>query len=117
MYSQQNIRFARLSRPSGRSTGLLGKVVATVAALGLLALSLMFSVVVLAVGVVGGAIAWAYLWWKTRTLRRQMREQAGMAEAVFRQRASSDAKPEARDDGIVLEGEVIREVPEEETRR
>lgn len=111
MRSQQDGSFVRI----GRSPGLFGKVVAGVLALGVFALSLMFSVAVLAVAVVGGAIAWGYLWWKTRALRRQLREQGGMAQAMFRQRAANDA--EQTDDGIVLEGEVIREVPEEETRR
>jgi len=45
-------------------------VVATAAAFGL---ALMFSVVVVAVILVAGTMAWGYLWWKTRELRKQMR--------------------------------------------
>ena len=40
----------------------------------LLVLGLMFSAVVVVAGIVIGLIVWGYLWWKTRELRRAMRE-------------------------------------------
>lgn len=111
MQSDQNGNSIRI----GRSQGLFGKLLAGAIALGVLALSLMFSVAILAVVIVGGALGWGYLWWKTRALRRHLREQADMAQTIFRQPAANDVNP--ADEGIVLEGEVIREVPEEDARR
>ncbi len=54
----------------------------------LLAVAFMLSVLVFAVVVTGGLLVWGYLWWKTRNLRKGMRERP----------------PEGR----VIEGEVIR---------
>ncbi len=79
---------------------LLRKIVALIVAAAALTLVLMFSAVLLAVIFVVGTIAWAYLWWKTRAMRKQMRE--FQARAMQReQTASNDA---------VFEGEVIRVV-------
>jgi hypothetical protein len=54
--------------------GLLGKVFGALAGAALLVLGVMFSAVLLVVLVVGGLAAWAYFWWKTRELRRTLRE-------------------------------------------
>jgi hypothetical protein len=61
-----------MNRPE--EPGLLGKVLGVVAGAALLVLGLMFSVVLLAVLVVAGLAAWAWFWWKTRELRKSMRE-------------------------------------------
>jgi hypothetical protein len=53
---------------------VLGKLVAFVAATGLLVLAFIFSVVLLAVLVTGGLALFGYFWWKTRALRRRLRE-------------------------------------------
>lgn len=65
------------------------KIVAAVIGGGVFVLALMFSVVLFAVVVTVGLVVWGYLWWKTRNLRKQMR----------------DNPP----DGLVIEGVVIRE--------
>ena len=86
-----------LLAPSG-TPGLLRKVAAFVAAVVLAGLVLMFSAVLLVILAVVGVSAWAYFWWKTRELRRQMRE--------FPPRdAAQDVRQEG---GEVFEGEVIR---------
>lgn len=54
--------------------GLLEKLVAFVAGAILLVVGFMFSMMLFAIIVVAGLLAWAYLWWKTRELRRAMRE-------------------------------------------
>ena len=54
--------------------GLLGKLFALVIGAILLVLGFMFSVVLLAVVAVAGLGAWGYFWWKTRALRKAMRE-------------------------------------------
>jgi hypothetical protein len=81
--------FERLSR-SGEPPGLVSRIVAFVVTVALVGVALMFSVVLFAVVLTVGMVAWGYLWWRTRELRRQMREHPP--------------------GGIVIEGEVIREV-------
>ncbi len=82
---------------------LLRKLVAVVATVAMISLALMFSMVVIALILLVGTLAWAYLMWKTRYLRKQMRnhplhdvmrEGAAAKESVFK--------------GEVIEGEVIR---------
>ena len=54
--------------------GLLGKVAGVIVGAIVLVIAFMFSVVALAVVSVIVLIIIGYLWWKTRDLRRQMRE-------------------------------------------
>ena len=77
-------------------------VVATAAAFGL---ALMFSVVVVAIILVAGTIAWGYLWWRTRELRKQMRNYPPPGMVMEGEMAEDDAIK-----GEVIEGEVIRMV-------
>lgn len=71
------------------ASGLLGKVLTFALAAVLLVVAFMFSLMVFAILVTVGLLVWGYLWWKTRELRRQMREQ-----------------PQG---GRVIEGEAIRD--------
>lgn len=77
---------------------LLRKAGGIVAATALAVLALMFSAVLLVVLLCVGAVAMAFLWWKTRELHRQMRNLpprgATKAQEVF--------------EGEVIEGEVVR---------
>ena len=73
-----------------QETGPLKKLLTLVIGVILLVLSLMFSVVVLIGVVVVGVMVWGYLWWKTREIRRVMRE------------ASVDVP-----NGDVIEGEAV----------
>ena len=45
----------------------------------LLVVAFMFSLLVFAILATVGVLVWGYLWWKTRELRKQMREQIGRA--------------------------------------
>lgn len=84
--------FDRLARGAGgEPPGVLKKIAAVVVTLTLFALALMFSVVLFAVVLTAGTVVWGYLWWKTRGLRKQMRDRP-------------------RGGGIIIEGESIREV-------
>ena len=76
---------------------MLRQALALVAVAAALILGFMFSLVLIAVVVVLGLVAWGYLWWKTRDLRRAMGERA------------VDDEP----DGQVIEGEavVVEEAP------
>jgi hypothetical protein len=73
-----------------REAGPLKKLATVVGGVILLVLGLMFSVVVLAAVVVVGLIVWSYLWWKTREIRRAMRE-----------------APVDRRGGDIIEGEAV----------
>lgn len=73
-----------------RETGPLKKLVTLISGVVLLLLGLMFSVVVLVGVVVVGLLVLGYLWWKTREIRRVMRE-----------------APVNRQGGDVIEGEAV----------
>ena len=55
-------------------TTLLGRALAFATGAALLVVAFMFSLVVFAVLLTAGLVFVAYLWWKTRELRRQLRE-------------------------------------------
>ncbi len=67
-----------------QKSGLLNKLLTV----GLLLVVLTFSLLVFVVVVAGGAVAGGYLWWKTREIRKQMRD-----------------RPTG---GQIIEGEVVR---------
>lgn len=87
-----------LPLPPAGPPGLLRKAGGIIVATALAGLALMFSAVLLVFVVSIGALVLAYLWWKTRELRRQMRNfpprDTTMAHEAF--------------EGEVIEGEVIR---------
>ena len=89
------------STSSKKPSGFLGKVVAFVLSVGLFALAFMFSLAALAVVVVVGIAFAGWFWWKTRALRRQMREQGVVFE--------TSGRPGGSVSGQIIEGEVIRE--------
>lgn len=62
--------------------GLLGKIGAVITGAILLVLGLMFSVVLLAVIAVVGLAAFGYFWWKTRGLRKAMRERPENGQVI-----------------------------------
>jgi O-antigen/teichoic acid export membrane protein len=72
------------------AASLVGKLLAFAAGATLLVVAVSVSLLVFAVALAGGLLAWSYLWWKTRELRKQMRER--------------------RSGGRVIRGSVIRDV-------
>ncbi len=67
----------RLENSAGsgiRAASLLGNALAFAASALLLVVGLMFSLLILAVAAIVAMAILGYLWWKTRELRRQMRE-------------------------------------------
>ena len=109
------------SRAQGGSW--LQKAGAVVVTMVVFALAMTFSVVLFAVVATLGLLIWGWVWWKTRELRKVMREHAAhharaAREAEARGPGAGPGPGQARRDaGIVLEGEVIREVPDDEPRR
>jgi hypothetical protein len=63
------------ARLSTNAPGLPVKVLTFALAAVLLVVAFMFSLLVFAILATGGLLVWGYLWWNTRELRRQMREQ------------------------------------------
>lgn len=90
-FSQQRIDLQQAPK------SLAGKLISLILGIAFLTLAFMFSLVALAVVAVGGVALWGWLWWKTRTIRKQMREQPGQ-----------DSHP-GFETGRVIDGEVIRE--------
>ena len=78
---------------------LLGKILAFIVGTGVLALAFMFSLVALAVIAVGGLMVWSWLWWKTRAIRQQLREQGPINADLNRHTGN----------GHIIEGEVVRD--------
>lgn len=86
-----------LSFTAAKPSSLFHRIVGSVTAIALIGLVLMFSALLLIVIITIGIMAWGCLWWKTRGLRKQLREhQPG--EGVI-------GCEEIR--GEVIEGEVI----------
>ena len=86
-------RLGYSNQPSWMST-VLGRVLAVVTAVAMLVVALMFSIVFFAIALTVGLLIFGRIWWKTRDLRKRMRENdAGMPPQ----------------DGRVIEGEVIRD--------
>lgn len=85
---------------SSQSSSPLRKLLALAATVAVMGVVLMFSAVLLVAILIVGTLGGAYLWWKTRELRKQMRDFQAQARALA-ESASNDA---------VFEGEVIRVV-------
>ncbi|MGA7596039.1 MAG: hypothetical protein WCA64_12675 [Gallionella sp.] len=92
-----------LPHTSANFPGALRNLAAAVATAAILGLALMFSAVLVAVIVVAAMLGWAYLWWKTRELRKLMRNYPPGSVAMEREAAGKD---ETR--GEVIEGEAVR---------
>jgi len=92
------------NRPRSPLNRIVGVIVTVVVAI----IALMFSAVFFAVVAVLGLIAWAYIWWKTREVRRQMREFADQAQSAMQEQSASNDE--------VFEGEVIRVVDPKEVK-
>ena len=80
---------------------------ALIATATLLVVGLMFSAVLLVFILSAGLIIFGWIWWKTRALRRQLRE-----HTQFRASAANDAEAFRPEEftGDIIEGEVIRKV-------
>lgn len=82
---------------------LLGRIVAFILTGVLIVLALMFSLVALAVAAVGGLLFAGWFWWKTRALRKAMREAAPMTGQAG--------------GGDFIDGECVRETPDDRLLR
>lgn len=93
------MKIRRLTHATSRPPSILRKAATVLATVVLTGLTLMFSALLLAVI----ALAGMYLWWKTRKVRKQMRQQ--MQNFPPPRSATSQEEPQR---GIIIEGEVTR---------
>ena len=101
--SEEQLKFRQFHASlGGQPPGPLAKVVTFLLGAALLVVGFMFSLVALAVVAVGAVLAGTWFWWKTRALRREMREQ-------MRQQQPSGASEQQPFAGRIIEGEVIRD--------
>ena len=96
------------SNGGGQPQGPLGKVIAAVVGVLALAAGLMFSLVFVVVIAVVGIAVWGYFWWKTRDLRKRLREQAESGAQTFEQHHGATPA-----EGDVIEGEAVRVADED----
>ncbi|MDX8379543.1 MAG: hypothetical protein R8K48_05795 [Gallionella sp.] len=95
----------------------LRKVVAFALTVVIIIFALMFSVVLFSAVLVVGLIGWGYLWWRSRDLRKQMRDQmAHMKNAMNHQMNNATNAREDVHEGVVIEGEVIRKADPDDRR-
>ena len=94
------ITYTTTSTPS-----LIGEIAVAVSIVALAGVALMFSAVLLTGILSIGAIGAAYVWWKTRKVRSQMRQ---MQEAMQNFQARNSTTESEMFTGEVIEGEVIR---------
>lgn len=93
--NQMRFRLGRKSpQHQVQRPGLVRKLVAAIAGTLILVGAFMLSIVVLAVVALAGLAGGAYLWWRTRELRKRLREHARARPA----------------DGRIIEGEVMRDI-------
>ncbi len=90
MQSLPPYRASQLSQ----SWGWLGRVASALVAVGVGVVLFMFSLAVFAVIITLALGAWGYVWWRTRDLRRQMRDSMAHRSTATR--------------GDVIEGDFIR---------
>ncbi|MEK9720486.1 MAG: hypothetical protein VW257_05445 [Quisquiliibacterium sp.] len=98
-----------LGGATGR-TGLLGRILGAVIGAVVLVGALLFSAVVFSFLLAAGVLVGGYLWWRTRELRKQLREQMARMEQQMREAGQSPSdNGSSTAPGTVLEGDFIRE--------
>ncbi|OIO83052.1 MAG: hypothetical protein AUJ88_00450 [Gallionellaceae bacterium CG1_02_56_997] len=103
---------------TSNSPRLLSRLIGFIITAALIVVGLMFSAVLLVFIVIAGVIAFGYLWWKTRAMRKQMRKQMREQQNA-RGGAANDVFGDDDFKGEIIEGEVIHKVVclEEEVKR
>lgn len=96
-------------------TGPIGRALAIVAGGLVLVAGLFVSAVVFSVLLVVGVVAGGWFWWKTRDLRKQLRER--MAQMQRMQAGGRPGEPAPKAPGDVLDGDFIREADRPPDRR
>ena len=98
-----SINFNSRGRPP---QGPIAQLLTVIGGALVLGAAFMFSLVFFAVLAIAGLIFWLYFMWKTRALRRQMREQLNT------QQGAQPSGPTTEAHGDIIEGEAVRVVDE-----
>ena len=104
--------YDNLNRNAGKPMGPLQKFGAAVVAVIVFGVALAFSVMFFAVVAAIALVIGAYMWWKTRDLRKAMRQAQAQAQA----QTQRPGPQRQNGGGIVIEGEVLREVRDDPNR-
>jgi hypothetical protein len=91
-----------------KKQGPVAQLAAAIVGILTLTAALMFSAVFFVVLALAGLIVWAYFWWKTKALRKAMREQMAAAQA------QPFGTPPPPQDANIIEGEAVRIVEEKD---
>lgn len=102
----------KLLYSTANASNSLQKLLTVVAALVVIGFALMFSLLIIAIVLVAGVMAWGYFWWKSRKLRKLLRSYPSSG-AVTGEEVVRDEVVK----GQVFEGEVIRVVETLEVRQ
>lgn len=97
-----------ISYTSTRSPSLLRKTVAVIMTIALAVVALMFSAVILTVLLIMLVIGGSIFWWKTRELRKQMKQHRQNFPPPRGATHQSDIFADAEIKGQVIEGEAVR---------
>ena len=100
--TEEQLKFQQFHASFGRQPqGPLAKIATFVVGTILMVVGFMFSLAALAIVAVAVVVVGAWLWWKTRAVRRQIDEQLAQQQAF---------QPDAPAfDGRIIEGEAVRE--------
>ncbi len=96
-----------ISPVSSRPRSLLGKALALAMMVVLAGVALMFSAVLLVVILILAIFGGAYLWWKTRELRKHFNLMQAQMQKM-QQGAASRSAPGDAFGGEIIEGEVVQ---------
>lgn len=95
----------------------LGRTLTIVGGVAIAVVAVLASAMLAGVLLLIGLVAWVVFWWKTRALRKAMRE-AAMREQMYAMAGGrSGATAQKTSKHVVLEGDFIREVDDAEKHR
>jgi len=104
--NEEHPQFRRIHASfGGQPAGPFAKIVTFVLGAALMVFGFMFSLVALAIIAVLVVLVGAWFWWKTRAVRREIREQMSQPQ----NQQSPFAREQPPGAGRIIEGEVIRE--------
>jgi predicted lipid-binding transport protein (Tim44 family) len=106
--SNHTMQMKNIAYTSTRPPSLLRKIAATVMTIALAGLALMFSAVILTALLIMLVIGGSIFWWKTRELRKQMKQHKQNFPPPSGASKHSDIFADAELKGQVIEGEAVR---------
>ena len=105
----ERVDMRQISYSSANPPSLLQKMLAIIVTAALVTLGLMFSAVLFAAILIVVAVGWAWMWWKTREVRKQMKQMHEQMRDFQEQGANMERETFESEvfRGETFEGEVI----------